>query len=368
MRKIQCRNPCFAHFQIWISCGRAMCSVHGCSRLRSIRLACSGGVTPPVFISSPWMRRPTRPAIPTQGAWGVARSSFQQASARGMARDWQKALEGLSCGRREVFVLRDIEELSTQETAETLGLTLPAVQARLHRARLQLRVTLGPILSCRQRSSELRVDDDLRIRVARAVYGHDHAKVCHYHQNIVRPGISAWDSGASYFLGLRCGFNSVSSVGSLAFCLAELRREFISAQMSHPTAVVVSTPTRIFAASIRHLQITGLSTMLGWQRSLQQTAFFTTEQGAVSRCARNHYSHSTKVMRSRMSRTPSVAAINDKTCSRLDFTVPRIVTTPLRILSPSPSSSWLRRSCFNCTRSIPSGTQLVFTTMSFFTT
>jgi hypothetical protein len=78
-----------------------------------------------------------------------------------------------------VFVLRDIEELSTQETAETLGLTLPAVQARLHRARLQLRATLGPILSCRQRSSELRVDDDLRIRVARAVYGHDHAKVCH---------------------------------------------------------------------------------------------------------------------------------------------------------------------------------------------
>jgi hypothetical protein len=66
-----------------------------------------------------------------------------------------------------VFVLRDIEELSTQETAETLGLTLPAVQARLHRARLQLRATLGPILSCRQRSSELRVDDDLRIRVAR---------------------------------------------------------------------------------------------------------------------------------------------------------------------------------------------------------
>ena len=38
-----------------------------------------------------------------------------------MAGDPAEALEGLSCGRREVFVLRDIEELSTQETAGILG-------------------------------------------------------------------------------------------------------------------------------------------------------------------------------------------------------------------------------------------------------
>lgn len=57
------------------------------------------------------------------------------------------ALEDLSCRRREVFVLRDIEELSTQETAEILGLTAPTVKARLHRARLQLRTKLGPVLS-----------------------------------------------------------------------------------------------------------------------------------------------------------------------------------------------------------------------------
>ena len=59
----------------------------------------------------------------------------------------REALEGLSCGRREVFVLRDIEELSTQETAAILGLTTPTVKARLHRARLQLRAKLAPILS-----------------------------------------------------------------------------------------------------------------------------------------------------------------------------------------------------------------------------
>ena len=59
----------------------------------------------------------------------------------------REALEGLSCGRREVFVLRDIEELSTQETAEILGLTAPTVKARLHRDRLQLRAKLGLVWS-----------------------------------------------------------------------------------------------------------------------------------------------------------------------------------------------------------------------------
>jgi len=59
----------------------------------------------------------------------------------------REALEDLSCRHREVFVLRDIEELSTQETAEILGLTATTVKARLHRARLQLRAKLGPVLS-----------------------------------------------------------------------------------------------------------------------------------------------------------------------------------------------------------------------------
>jgi RNA polymerase sigma-70 factor (ECF subfamily) len=43
---------------------------------------------------------------------------------------------------RSVFVLRDIEELSTEETAEALGLSVPAVKSRLLRARLQLREKL----------------------------------------------------------------------------------------------------------------------------------------------------------------------------------------------------------------------------------
>jgi RNA polymerase sigma-70 factor (ECF subfamily) len=53
-----------------------------------------------------------------------------------------KAVEGLEPPYRSVFVLRDIEELSTEETAEALGLSVPAVKSRLLRARLQLREKL----------------------------------------------------------------------------------------------------------------------------------------------------------------------------------------------------------------------------------
>jgi RNA polymerase sigma-70 factor (ECF subfamily) len=42
-----------------------------------------------------------------------------------------------------VFTLRDIENLSTEETAEALGLSVPAVKSRLLRARLQLRERLS---------------------------------------------------------------------------------------------------------------------------------------------------------------------------------------------------------------------------------
>jgi RNA polymerase sigma-70 factor (ECF subfamily) len=43
---------------------------------------------------------------------------------------------------RVVFQLRDVEELSTEETAEALGISIPAVKSRLLRARLQLREKL----------------------------------------------------------------------------------------------------------------------------------------------------------------------------------------------------------------------------------
>jgi len=55
----------------------------------------------------------------------------------------KKTIQGLPPGFRTVFVLRDVEELSTEETAEMLGLSIPAVKSRLLRARLQLRERLA---------------------------------------------------------------------------------------------------------------------------------------------------------------------------------------------------------------------------------
>ncbi len=53
-----------------------------------------------------------------------------------------QAISSLKPALRTVFVLRDIEELSTEETAQLLGLSIPAVKSRLLRARLQLREKL----------------------------------------------------------------------------------------------------------------------------------------------------------------------------------------------------------------------------------
>ena len=55
----------------------------------------------------------------------------------------RKTIQGLPQGFRVVFVLRDVDGLSTEETAETLGLSIPAVKSRLLRARLQLRERLS---------------------------------------------------------------------------------------------------------------------------------------------------------------------------------------------------------------------------------
>src|SRR5438270_1832798 len=50
-----------------------------------------------------------------------------------------KTIQGLPASFRTVFVLRDVEGLSTEETADALGLSIPAVKSRLLRARLQMR-------------------------------------------------------------------------------------------------------------------------------------------------------------------------------------------------------------------------------------
>lgn len=53
-----------------------------------------------------------------------------------------RAVAGLPAGHRAVFVLRDMEKLSTEDTARVLGISVPAVKSRLHRTRLMLKEKL----------------------------------------------------------------------------------------------------------------------------------------------------------------------------------------------------------------------------------
>lgn len=54
-----------------------------------------------------------------------------------------EAIQALPLDHRIVFVLRDLEEVSTEETAAVLKLSVPAVKSRLRRARLFLRDRLA---------------------------------------------------------------------------------------------------------------------------------------------------------------------------------------------------------------------------------
>jgi RNA polymerase sigma-70 factor (ECF subfamily) len=58
----------------------------------------------------------------------------------------QDAVTGLPEIYRQVFVLRDIEELSVNETATALSISIPSVKVRLHRARIMLQKHLSPLL------------------------------------------------------------------------------------------------------------------------------------------------------------------------------------------------------------------------------
>jgi RNA polymerase sigma-70 factor (ECF subfamily) len=56
-----------------------------------------------------------------------------------LGRAIRQATDGLPEGYREVFLLKDVEGMSYEEISEMLGISVPAVKSRLHRARLALR-------------------------------------------------------------------------------------------------------------------------------------------------------------------------------------------------------------------------------------
>ena len=57
------------------------------------------------------------------------------------------AIDDLPAASRTALVLRDVEGRSNEEIAEALGLTVPVVKTRVHRARLLLRKRLGDCMT-----------------------------------------------------------------------------------------------------------------------------------------------------------------------------------------------------------------------------
>jgi RNA polymerase sigma-70 factor (ECF subfamily) len=82
---------------------------------------------------------------------GVELASKRESAETQVAREQMKsllrqAIESLPRSEREVYELREIEELGGQETARKLHISLAAMKSRLHRARTNLRQYLDEVL------------------------------------------------------------------------------------------------------------------------------------------------------------------------------------------------------------------------------
>lgn len=79
---------------------------------------------------------------PMDGFASMALTPEEQVSNSEIRGLLEKAVEALPDAYRTVFVLRDIEEMSTTDTANALEISEENVKVRLHRARALLRKTL----------------------------------------------------------------------------------------------------------------------------------------------------------------------------------------------------------------------------------
>jgi len=68
----------------------------------------------------------------------------------------QEAIACLPDIYREVFLLRDVEEMNINETAAALNISIPSVKVRLHRARMMLQKQLAPQLKAATQQSKRR--------------------------------------------------------------------------------------------------------------------------------------------------------------------------------------------------------------------
>lgn len=91
------------------------------------------------------MGEPSPAAVSEEALDDLASGDADQLRVLEAKESWQsvaRGIDSLSDDNREVLLLRDVEGLSAQETADVLGLNLAAMKSRLHRARKQLRAAL----------------------------------------------------------------------------------------------------------------------------------------------------------------------------------------------------------------------------------
>lgn len=116
-----------------------------------------------IVVNAALMKLRTRRRKPEQSIEDLLPGFLEDGHLERPASPWRKSgLEGLELDElrglmhekiqalpenyRNVLLLRDIEELDTQETAELMGISEGAVKTRLHRARLALHELLEPHL------------------------------------------------------------------------------------------------------------------------------------------------------------------------------------------------------------------------------
>ncbi len=90
--------------------------------------------------------RPLQPIEVVENQHDEAPSPEDRTWDRELAQALNGALSQLPDEYREAILLRDVEALTAPEAADSLGISVPALKSRLHRARAALREALEPVL------------------------------------------------------------------------------------------------------------------------------------------------------------------------------------------------------------------------------
>jgi RNA polymerase sigma-70 factor (ECF subfamily) len=110
----------------------------------------------------------------------------ERAHAREMARVIQEALLALPEPQREVVILRDVEGLTAEEASQVVGIAVPALKSRLHRARFGLQEKIAALIGadsghpfvCPELARELLVRDEDEMDTATCARLDAHLKAC----------------------------------------------------------------------------------------------------------------------------------------------------------------------------------------------